>query len=127
MLSDDKLRSTVKNSIPGRSPLHITKNGLLCCIDRSDNSIHIHEWDKPGNPKIGTLKGHEAIINSMSSVGNVLVSGSCDKTVIAWSLENLDQKEDKLPVDGYVNVLAAGPDGNIYAAGENKFIACIQV
>lgn len=125
---EDGVRGSVRNSIPGRAPLHITNDKmLLCCVDRKENAVNVHEVEKQGNPLLGTLKGHEAIINTMESIGKKLITGASDKSVIAWNLDNLNESGDKVPMDGYVNVLAVSPEGKIYAAGENKFIACLEL
>lgn len=117
----------MRNSIPGRSPLQIADQKLLCCVDQKENAINVHDLEKPGNPLVGTLKGHEAIINAVETAGKKLITGASDKSVIVWDLDKLEEKGEKVPLDGYVNVLAVSPEGNIYAAGENKFIACLQL
>ncbi|CAL8118320.1 unnamed protein product [Orchesella dallaii] len=122
---DDKIRGSVRNSIPGRAPLHTVGNRLFC-IDRNDNVVNVHDLEKSGNPLLGSLRGHDAIINAITAVGDRLITGACDNSAIVWNLENLNQQE-KIPMDGYVNALVVTEDGKVYAAGENKFIACIQV
>ncbi|ODN04122.1 Myosin heavy chain kinase B [Orchesella cincta] len=122
---DDKLRGSVRTSIPGRAPL-LTVGDRLCCIDRKDNVVNVHELNKPGTALLGSLKGHEALINAIVVVSNLLVTGSSDKNLIVWNLENFSQ-EGKISVDGYVNAVVSTPDGTVYAAGENKFIACIKL
>lgn len=121
------MRGSVQNSIPGRSPVHVTRGGQLCCVDRTENVINVHNQAKSGNPLLGKLKGHEAIINAITSFGETLITGGWDKSVIAWKLHQLDKPGEKVLLDGYINVIAVGPDGTIYAAGENKFITCLRI
>lgn len=72
------------------------------------------------------------IINSMCGVksdGDVLLyTGGWDKVVKQWKISNnAIQKQNACPVDITINVIAAGPKGEIYAAGSDGHIVRVDV
>lgn len=127
------VKASVKNSFPGRGPLLIVSGDnydkYLVCVDRNKNVVTVHRLESHmGQSPVWRFSGHERIINAITSSGNKLVSGSTDKFLMIWNFENTARKDagERVPVEGYVNVLETSSEGWVYAAGENKFISCFK-
>ena len=54
-----------------------------CSFDEKDIIL----WSKDGS-RLRILKGHSASVCSIATLGNVVASGSCDKTVQLWDISN---------------------------------------
>ena len=66
-----------------------------------------------------SLEGHEGPVNSVafSPDGSILVSGSDDATVRAWSPANGKELHQSKPFAAKVNAVAIAPDGKLVAVG----------
>ncbi len=85
-----------------------------------DKSIKI--WNANTGKRLGKpLKGHSDLINALvvSPDGNMLISGSRDKTVNIWKLENNRGKviHELIGHKGFVYTLAVFPDWRTLASG----------
>jgi len=60
---------------------------MVCYKDRlfTNSSKRIKVWDS-SNQLVATLRGHACCVFSMLIHGNLLFSGSCDKTIYIWDL-----------------------------------------
>ncbi|MEH2282240.1 MAG: hypothetical protein V7K90_13070 [Nostoc sp.] len=99
--------------------INLSPNGqILASIFESNNFVQIQPWNiqRSGNTNILLkLEGHKNNITSMSfsSDSKLLASGSEDKTVKLWSVENEDLKT---PDDGTVRKVNFSPDGKLVAS-----------
>ena len=57
----------------------------LLAAGGSDNMIRL--WDLASRSEVGVLTGHEGSVASLTSDGDVLVSGSFDATIRVWTIE----------------------------------------
>ncbi|VXD14996.1 hypothetical protein [Planktothrix paucivesiculata] len=79
------------------------------------NKIKI--WQLSTGEELRTLTGHSESVNSVaiSPDGQILVSGSDDKTIKIWQLST-GQELRTMEGDGSINSLAISPDGQILAS-----------
>jgi len=98
-----------------------------CTTPSEDSDIcqqnEIWLWDlTTGSPDGEPMTGHDDTITALafSPDGNVLASGSRDKTIIHWDLET--REPEGLPLSRHlddVTSLAFSPDGNLQASGSS--------
>lgn len=104
----------------------LSRDDQLLFTTCEDKSIKI--WDANTGRGLGKpLKGHFDLINALvvSPDGNILISGSRDKSVNIWQLENNRHKiiHKLIGHEGLVYALAVSPDWKIVAsAGSDKTI-----
>ena len=80
--------------------------------------------------EIATLTGHSSYVNSVAfnSSGNILASGSSDRTIKLWNVESQTEIATLTGHSSYVNSVAFNSSGNILASGsmdrDNKTMEC---
>jgi WD40 repeat protein len=125
---DDKISWSIKNTIEGTGPLLI-QDGKLCLLARRNYNILVHCLKQVGNPKLGSLEGHEAIVTAMvgHDKNNFIFSGGYDGSVICWNLTTYE-KLGQAKLQGYINSLAIDTNNEIvFAGGEDRFICALKL
>ncbi|XP_018332230.1 type II inositol polyphosphate 5-phosphatase 14-like [Agrilus planipennis] len=124
---------TTETTIMGRAPL-IVEDGKFAFVSRSGRDLLVHNaCKKSGFNLIAEVKdAHEKIINALVAVKDgsdlLLYTGGWDKTVKQWKLSGKNLSlVNQCNADFVVNVLAAGPKGEIYAGGSDGHILRIDV
>ncbi len=86
------------------------------------NNIDI--WNIADQEKIGHLKGHNDVVNTItfSPNNNILVSGSSDKSVKVWDIFTQTERKTFLGHQSDILAIAISPDGNILASASNEGI-----
>lgn len=84
-------------------------------------------WDSVSGKVIATLNGHTNLVKSVafSPDGQTLVTGSCDKTVLFWTVPKGDRKSGPRGFNSQVNCLAISPDGESLAIASD-YGFCVQ-
>eukprot|EP01064_Diplonema_japonicum_P027470 TRINITY_DN3974_c0_g2_i1.p1 TRINITY_DN3974_c0_g2~~TRINITY_DN3974_c0_g2_i1.p1 ORF type:complete len:308 (+),score=33.10 TRINITY_DN3974_c0_g2_i1:87-1010(+) len=111
-------------------------NGVmsLCCgVENGEPVVYsggmdgkIKVWDVNGELK-GELKGHEDTVNTLTIVGDDLVSGGDDALVIRWNLKNREPKY-QLTARGAVNkVVLANSDSILATCDDDGQLSLFQM
>lgn len=129
---DEKGNCATKKTIEGRSPMCFAGN-KLCLVGKSGKDILVHEntLESEFKEAVRQTDAHDMLINTLCGVKTndvtLLYSGGWDKIIKQWKLEgNAIKKISTCPVDMFVNVIAAGPKGEIYVGGSDGRIVRIN-
>ncbi|XP_023728545.1 protein JINGUBANG [Lactuca sativa] len=77
---------TLLNQECAVTALAVSKNGSIVYCGLSDGLVNFWEWEKQLSHG-GFLKGHKLAVLCLASSGNLLLSGSADKTICVWKRE----------------------------------------
>jgi len=122
----------LRKTIMGRAPVCIAGE-RLCFCSRSGKDILVHENSTDLDFKEVThAKGaHEMIINALCGVKNdrktFIYSGGWDRMLKQWRVfSSTIEKQNACPVEMRINVIAAGPEGEIYVGGSDGHIVRVD-
>lgn len=129
----DKGTFGTTKTIMGRAPVCVSGD-KLCFCSRTGKDLLLHENSRDLQFKeLSQVKdAHEMIINALCGVksdgDSLFYSGGWDKTVKQWKVAGSGlQKVNSCCVDMCINVIAAGPKGEIYVAGSDGHIVRVDV
>lgn len=74
---------TLLNQECAVTALAVSKNGSFVYCGLSDGLVNFWEWEKQLSHG-GFLKGHKLAVLCLAAAGNLLFSGSADKTICVW-------------------------------------------
>ncbi|KAK1436563.1 hypothetical protein QVD17_02344 [Tagetes erecta] len=77
---------TLLNQECAVTALAVSETGLFVYCGLSDGLVNFWEWEKE-LAHGGLLKGHKLAVLCLSAAGNLLFSGSADKTICVWKKE----------------------------------------
>ncbi|KAG4305381.1 hypothetical protein PORY_000937 [Pneumocystis oryctolagi] len=94
------------------SCLAVDPSGEIVCAG-SISSFDIHVWSVQTGQLLDRLSGHEGPVSSLSfsNTGEILVSGSWDKTVRSWEIFSRNQFIESFQLQSDVLDVAFRPDG----------------
>ncbi|KAI9216282.1 WD40 repeat-like protein [Blastocladiella britannica] len=87
----------------------IDETGDLVCAGSVD-SFEVYVWAVQTGKLLDVFPGHTAPVSCMAFAGNVLVTGSWDRSVRVWNLFDRSMAVEPLPQSGEVLALAVRPD-----------------
>ncbi len=118
-LNDFKKSKTIKLNAP-IADLKISTDNKFYYVAFKNGTIKKIET-KGKNEEIMVFKGHGDEINSidLSSDGNVLASGSSDKSIILWDVLTGKQLKKLIGFEWKVNIVRFSSDGNYIVGGGN--------
>ncbi|CAH1967558.1 unnamed protein product [Acanthoscelides obtectus] len=130
----EKLQYGDKGSFMGRAPIALIGDKLFAYVSREGMDICINENNPASKFKLVTkVKGaHEKVIIALRGVvwNNklTLFSGSWDKTVKKWNIDDdIVKLDSSLDVDIVVNAIAKGDKGEIYVGGSDGHVVRVEV
>ena len=99
------------------SSVAVDSSGEIVCAGSSD-SFEIYIWSVQTGQLLDQLSGHEGPVSSIafSTAGDILVSGSWDRTVRIWSIFGRSQTSEPLQLQADVLAVAIRPDSKQLAA-----------
>lgn len=108
---------TSKGTFEGRGPMHLM-DGKLYCLTRDGLNITAYAINGDKFQNIGSLKGHERIINTLAGRDNMLFSGGWDGLIKSWDVRTLQQIASYDAKD-CINCLSLNENMTLYAGGSN--------